>query len=118
MTTRLHIYRCENPQRARAMCPHHKHLCYGERQDFYDTRRIFFDCGTLVDYGYGYYEPPKLYKKLVIFKDDAGYTVLARYVDKFIIKQVSLSKARRIAKLRLKKDGFIIENFKKEHQNG
>ncbi len=52
----LHIYRCDNPKRTRAMCPHHHHLCYGELQDFYDTRRVFFDCGTFADYGYGYYD--------------------------------------------------------------
>lgn len=103
----LHIYRCENPKQTRALCPHHRKLEYGELQDFYDTRRIFFDCGTFVDYGYGYYEPPKLYKKLEIFKDDIGYTVLARYASKFLETQVPLAKARRIARLRVAKGGII-----------
>ncbi len=46
MMNGLHIYRCENPVRTRAMCLHHRRLCYGEKQEFYDTMRIFFDCGT------------------------------------------------------------------------
>lgn len=113
----LHIYRCEHPARTRAICPHHKHLCYGERQDFYDTRRIFFDCGTTVDYGYGYYEPPELYKRLVLFKDDVGYTVLARYVDKFLVQQVPLTRARRVAKQRLAQGGHILDETKVVNRN-
>lgn len=110
MTTGLHIYRCENPVRTRAMCPHHKHLCYGERQEFYDTTRLFFDCGTVVDSGYGYYERPTQYKHIVIFKDENGYTAWAPRADwAMLARQVPLIKARRIAKSRLKKGGHIIE---------
>ena len=75
---RLHIYRCEHPRRVRMTYPHHKHLCYGERQGFYDTRCIFFDCGTFVDYGYVYYEKPKLYKSIEILKDEVGFTARVR----------------------------------------
>jgi hypothetical protein len=104
------IYRCEKPVRTRAICPHHKHLCYGERQDFYDTRRIFFDCGTVADYGYGYYESPKLYKIIKIFKDETGYTAwVPRANWEMLARQVPLEKARGIAKLRLVKGGQIKE---------
>ena len=106
----IHIYRCEHPVRIRAMCPHHKHLCYGERQDFYDTMRIFFDCGTYADYGYGYYESPKLYKSITIFKDEVGYTAwVPRAGWAMLARQLPLEKARKIAKSRLTKDGIIIE---------
>jgi hypothetical protein len=109
---RLHIYRCEHPTRTRTMCPFRKHLCYGERQDFYDTMRIFFDCGTFADYGYGYYESPKLYKRINIIKDEEGYTAWVPYADwTMLAREVPLAKARRIAKLRLKKGGHIIERF-------
>ena len=108
----LHIYRCEKPRRIRAYCPYHKHLCYGERQDFYDTMRIFFDCGTFADYGYGYYEPPKLYKHIVIFKDENGYTAWCPKAGwEMLARQVPLDKARHIAQSRLKKGGHIIERF-------
>lgn len=112
MATGIHIYRCESPTRTRAMCPHHKRLCYGERQEFYDTTRIFFDCGTYLDYGYGYYEPPKLYKKIVIFKDDNGYTAWVPRAGWVILaRQVSLGIARNIARKRLKKGGRIDERI-------
>ena len=106
----LHIYRCENPKRIRRLCPYHKKLEYGELQEFYDTSRIFFDCGTFVDSGYGYYEPPKLYKTIVIFKDDTGYTAwVPRSGWKMLARQVSLKHAQTVAKAHLKKDGSIIE---------
>ncbi len=114
----LHIYRCENPMRTRALCPHHKKLCYGERQDFYDTRRIFFDCGTMIDYGYGYYEPPKLYKSITIFKDETGYTAWAPRAGWAILaREVPLSQARRIAKQRLAKGGQLIDKVSKQTPN-
>lgn len=106
----VHIYRCENPTRTRAMCPHHKHQCYGERQEFYDTTRIFFDCGSFVDYGYGYYELPKLYNHITIFKDEIGYTVwVPRAGWIMLAREVSLKQARKIAKRRLKKGGSVID---------
>jgi hypothetical protein len=108
----IHIYRCENPTRTRAMCPHHKHLCYGERQEFYDTVRIFFDCGTFADYGYGYYEPPKLYSQITIFKDAEGYTAwVPRAGWKMLARGVSLKRARTIAQGRLKRGGHIKESL-------
>jgi len=108
----IHIYRCENPQRTRQLCPHHKKLEYGEKQEFYDTTRIFFDCGTFADYGYGYYEPPKLYKHIVIFKDDIGYTAwVPRAGWETLARQTSLKVARSIAKKRLKKGGLITEKI-------
>ncbi len=108
--TDLHIYRCENPARTRVPCPYHKRLCYGEKQEFYDTTRIFFDCGTLADYGYGYYDPPKLYKAITIFKDaGGGFTVwVPRAGWKILARQVPLGQARRIARLRLAKGGLIV----------
>ena len=108
--TRLHIFRCEHPTRTRVMCPHHKHLCYGEKQDFYDTTRLFFDCGTFVDYGYGYFEPPKLYQTIKIFEDETGYTAwVPRAGWLFLAREVPLNRARKIARSRLKKGGRIIE---------
>lgn len=109
----IHIYRCENPTRTRAICPHHNRLCYGERQEFYDTTRIFFDCGTFADYGYGYYEPPKLYKHITIFKDEDGYTAwVPRSNWTIIARQVPLNQARNIAKRRLSSGGVIVEREK------
>ena len=114
----IHIYRCENPTRTRAMCPHHKHLCYGERQEFYDTVRIFFDCGTYLDSGYGYYVKPTLYKRIVIFADDGGYTAWVPRAGWLILaRQVPLSRAHRIARSRLKKDGHIVERIAQKSQN-
>ena len=110
MYSGLHIYRCENPTRTRALCPHHKHLCYGERQEFYDTTRIFFDCGTSLDYGYGYYEPPKLYNSITIFQDENGYTAwVPRSGWIMLARMVPLNIAHRIAKSRLTQKGIIIE---------
>lgn len=106
----IHIYRCENPTRTRAMCPYHKHQCYGERQAFYDTTRIFFDCGTFLDYGYGYYEPPKLYKNITIFGDTIGYTVwVPRAGWEILAREVPLEQARKIAKRRLRQGGLITD---------
>ena len=108
----LHIYRCENPKRTRRLCPHHKKLEYGESQEFYDTTRIFFDCGTFADYGYGYYEVPKLYRNITIFKDENGYTAWVPRVGwKMLARQVPLEQARKIAKARLTKGGIIREKF-------
>ena len=106
----LHIYRCENPQRTRQLCPNHKKLEYGELQEFYDTTWIFFDCGTFADYGY--YEPPKLYKHIVIIKDETGYTVWVPRAGWVILaNQVPLRKARKVARVRLKKGGLITEKI-------
>jgi len=47
-------------RRARRKCPYHKKMEYGEMVTAYDTIRVFLDCGTLLDYGYGYWvAPPK-----------------------------------------------------------
>ena len=108
----LHIYRCENPKRTRRLCPHHKKLEYGELQEFYDTTWVFFDCGTFADYGYGYYETPKLYRNITIFKDESGYTAwVPRAGWKMLARQVPLEQARKIAKARLTKGGIIQEKF-------
>jgi hypothetical protein len=107
----IHIYRAKHPKRVRVICPHHHHLCYGEKQEFYDGTRIFFDCGTMVDYGYGYYKPPKLYRKITIFKDETGYTAWVPLAGwEILVRRVSLNRARHIARLRLKRDGLIIEH--------
>ncbi len=111
----LHIYRCEHPKRVRVFCPYHKHLCYGEKQEFYDTTRIFFDCGTLADYGYGYYEPPKLYKSITVFKDETGFTAwVPRSGWVMLAREVPLSKALRIARQRLANGGSIRKKYKLE----
>ena len=57
----LHLYQAANVRRTRRRCPYHKRLCYGERQEYYDTIHVFFDCGTSADYGYGVWrEPPEV----------------------------------------------------------
>ena len=94
------------------MCPHHHQLCYGERQEFYDTTRIFLDCGTYVDYGYGYYEPPKLYKTIKIFKDEVGYTAWVPSAGWVMLaRMVPIERARKVARFRLKKGGAIVEHL-------
>ena len=55
----IHIYTADKQKRVRRKCPYHKHLCFGILQEFYDTVRVFFDCGTSVDYGYGEWRPPQ-----------------------------------------------------------
>ena len=54
----LHIFRANKIRRTRARCPFHKQLEYGQLQEFYDTQRVFFDCGTFWDVGYGQYKIP------------------------------------------------------------
>lgn len=105
----LHIYRCEHPKRIRELCPFHKRLCYGEQQDFYDTRRIFFDCGTVIDYGYGYYEPPKQYKRLHIFYDSGldMWRLFSRHGWHDLGKQKTKTGIMRIAQYHLKSGGKI-----------
>ncbi len=56
----LHIYTANKRRRVRRVCPYHKHLEYGELQEYYDTRYVFFNCGASIDYGYGEWRsPPK-----------------------------------------------------------
>lgn len=50
----------EQPRvRRRLRCPVHKKMHYGWLHTHYDTRRMFFDCGTMLDFGYGYYRGPR-----------------------------------------------------------
>lgn len=46
-------------RRVRRECPWHKRLCYGNLIECYDTIRVQFDCGTLLDYGYEEWRPPE-----------------------------------------------------------
>lgn len=105
----LHIYRCENPKRTRRMCPVHKRLEYGELQEFYDTHRVFFDCGTVADYGYGYYEPPKQYKRLSIFFDNEVnlWKLFSVYTRQKLAERKTKSGITKIAKYHLKSGGKI-----------
>lgn len=107
----LHVYRCENPKRTRRLCPFHKKMEYGELQEFYDTTRVFFDCGTFVDHGYGYYELPTRYKRLKIFWDNElrQFVLWADYVNKSIFTHENYKKVLRIAQERLKPKGTIKE---------
>mgnify|MGYP001562260485 CR=1 FL=1 len=107
----LHIYKCENPKRTRRLCPHHRKLEYGELRDFYDTIRIFFDCGTFVDYGYGYYKPPLKYKRLRIFWDGQlqQYVLWGDYGNKLLFSDENRKKILRIANERLKPKGKITD---------
>lgn len=57
MTT-LHIFRANNIKQVRVKCPYCKHLCYGERHDFYDASYIHLNCGTRIDCE-GWTPPPK-----------------------------------------------------------
>ena len=54
----IHIFTTDDRKRTRRLCPYHKHLCYGELTEYYDTTHVVFDCGTFVDYGYGQWNPP------------------------------------------------------------
>lgn len=45
-------------RRTRRRCPFHQCLHYGRLRIYYDTVRVFFDCGTVLDYGYGYWQKP------------------------------------------------------------
>ncbi len=95
------------------MCPYHKRLEFGELHEYYDTRQIVFDCGTFADYGYGYYDPPKLYKSITIFKDDTGFTAwVPRAGYAMLARMVTLKRARLIAKKRLATGGIIKEAVK------
>lgn len=109
MNEGLHIYRCLNPKRTRRQCPFHKKLEYGELQEFYDTTRIFFDCGTFVDGGYGYYVPPKQYKHLQIFWDSSKgkYVLVATYNWEHLFEHKDHNKILAIAQQRLKAGGKI-----------
>ena len=53
-----HIYTAPK-LRVRQRCPFHKRLCYGDKQEFYDTTRVYFDCGTVADYGYDEWTAPR-----------------------------------------------------------
>lgn len=46
-------------RRTRRRCPFHEHLCYGRLVEYYDTVRMFFDCGTFADYGYREWRLPE-----------------------------------------------------------
>jgi len=54
----LHVFTATAVRRTRRECPFHRRRCYGEQHEYYDTRRVFFDCGALADYGYGYVQRP------------------------------------------------------------
>lgn len=70
----------------------------------------YWDCGTRVDYGYGYYDPPKLYKSITIFKDETGFTAwVPRAGWEMLAREVPLQQARRIARARLAKGGHITD---------
>ncbi len=45
--------------RVTADCPYHGRLEAGNRHVAYDTVRIFLDCGTMLDYGYGEWFAPQ-----------------------------------------------------------
>ena len=109
----IHIYTANKKERVRHKCPYHKHPCYGTQHEYYDTVKVFFDCGTVADYGYGYHEPPRLYKNIHILKDDEGYTVLAPSAGwKMLACKVSIGLAHRIGKARLAKGGKIKDCIK------
>jgi len=92
------------------MCPYCKQKCYGTAYHYYDTVQIVFDCGTRIDIGYGYYEPPKLYNNITIFKDRVGYTAWVPRSGWLILgREVPLPEARNIARRRLKQGGIIKE---------
>jgi hypothetical protein len=44
----LHIFNTDKIKRIRMICPYHKKLEYGRRDDYYDGSYIFFDCGTKI----------------------------------------------------------------------
>jgi hypothetical protein len=103
----IHIYTAPNV-RVRHKCPYHNRLECGNKQEFYDSTRVFFDCGTMADYGYGYYQPPEKFKRLEIFKDEGDtFSIFARYTHRFFTGYKTLAAAKRIAKCHLKEGGNI-----------
>ena len=106
----IHIYRADKVKRVRRLCPCHKLLHYGSQHEYYDTTLIFFDCGTRVDFGYGEWRPPKLYKKLTIFQDEVGYSLMA--LGSVIFSAMTKRGIRAIANQRLKAGGKIKACFK------
>ncbi len=50
--------RTKRDRRTRRYCPFHKRLCFGVLITCFDTVSVDFDCGTTVDYGYGYWRKP------------------------------------------------------------
>ena len=108
----LHIYRSHDIKRTRMYCPHHKRLCYGERQGFYDTVNVFFDCGTFAEYGYGVFTPPKKYKRLHIWQKDDGQWELTNCFWNRLLLRKSREVVLRVAKDRLKPGGVIMINGK------
>lgn len=58
MSSALCDLREKPDRRVRRRCPFHKRLCYGRLAEYYDTVRVYFDCGTELDYGYGYWRAP------------------------------------------------------------
>ena len=101
----LHIYRADKVKRVRRVCPCHKVLHYGSQHEYYDTTLIFFDCGAEADFGYGEWRPPKLYKKLTIFENEVGYSLMA--LGSVISSALTERGIRTIAKQRLKTGGSI-----------
>ena len=108
MTT-LHIYTANKKVRVRRKCPFHKHLCFGTLHEYYDTTKVFFYCGTVVDYGYGEYTPPRKYKRLCIFKDGDKWVLWARYVWQKLGEAKTHAGIQRLASYHLKPGGGIKE---------
>jgi len=110
----LHIYRPDNIRRIRRICPYHKKHEYATIYEYYDSSYINFDCGTTVDTGEGVYEPPKKYKRLIIFWDDErdAFRLFARYVWKELFAHKDYKKVLRVAKDRIKAGGVIKEPLK------
>ena len=102
---KCHIYRASKITRVRRVCPYHKVLHYGSQHEYYDTTLIFFDCGTEADYGYGEWRPPKSYKKLTIFQDEVGYSLMA--LGNVISSARTKRGIRAMANQRLKPSGEI-----------
>ena len=49
----------EPDRRTWKICPLHKRREYGNLVTMYDTVRVFLTCGTMIDYGYGYWQKPR-----------------------------------------------------------
>lgn len=77
--------------------------------EYYDSTYFKWDCGTTADTGSGFYDPPKKYKRLVIFWDSEveKYRLFARYVWEELFNHMNYNKVFKIANERLKPGGSI-----------
>lgn len=75
------ICNLETRERERTIrwCPLHKQDEEGLMVYCYDTHRMFFDCGVMADYGYGYWTPPKR-RYCEVCKKDVAWAYYRKHI--------------------------------------